>query len=245
MSNNLDQSHAGQDRDPGWNTLCRLGGVAALVLTLYALETIIQLVILGGQPATAIEAFHALKANRIVGLMRLDFPTILAIPLYYLLFFGLFAALRGAGLAYVTISTAFVFIGVTLVLATPTALSMAALSDKYAAAKTEAARIQLEAVGETILATDIWHGTGAFMGGLLVQSGALLICVLMLRSPVFGKFIAWVGILVHGLDLAHIVAGAFLPSVGVVLMATAGPLYLIWLPLTGRRLLRLGKVSGT
>ena len=45
--------------------------------------------------------------------------------------------------------------------------------------------------------------------------------------------------MMHGLDLAHIVSGLFLPASGVVLMAIAGPLYPIWFFLVGRRLLQL------
>jgi hypothetical protein len=86
----------------------------------------------------------------------------------------------------------------------------------------------------------MWHGTGAVIGAILLQSGAVLISVVMLRSTVFGKAIAWVGIVTHGLDLAHIVLGLFLPVAGVVLMAVAGPLYLVWFPLVGRRLVQLG-----
>lgn len=216
-----------------------------MILIVYSLATIVQLIFLGGQPATAAEAFSLLQSNKIVGLLRLDLPTVVVMPLYYLLFLGLFAALRRLDRANATLSTALVFVGVTLLLATPTALSMVSLSQKYAAATTEATRAQLLAAGEAILATDIWHGTGAIMGGILVQSGAVLISVVMLRSSVFGKTTAYLGIVMHGLDLAHIVFGVFLPLSGVVLMAIAGPLYPIWLFLVGRRLLQLATTGST
>jgi hypothetical protein len=89
------------------------------------------------------------------------------------------------------------------------------------------------------VAADLWHGTGAILGGVLLQCGAVLICVVMLRGGVFSKATAWLGIVMHGLDLAHIVCGLLLPVSGVVLMAIAGPLYPIWLFLVGRRLLKL------
>jgi hypothetical protein len=126
------------------------------------------------------------------------------------------------------IATCLAFVGVTLLLATPTALSMILLSEKYAAATTEAMRMQIEAAGEAIMAADIWHGTGA-----------VLICVVMLRGRAFGRTIAYMGIVMHGLDLGHILCGLFLPAAGFVLMAVAGPLYPVWFLLVGRRLLRL------
>jgi hypothetical protein len=162
-------------------------------------------------------------------------------PLYYLLFLGLFAALREADCGPVILATGLAFAGVTLVLATPSALSMLSLGDKYAAATTDQARSQLLAAGEAILAADMWHGTGAIIGGILLQSGAVLVSVVMLRTRVFSRTTACVGIVTHGLDLAHAVLGPFVPLAGVVLMAIAGPLYLAWFPLVGRRLLRLGR----
>lgn len=231
----------GESATSDWNGLCWTGGIAAFVLIVYSLATMVQLVVLGGQPATAAEAFSLLQNNRIVGLLRLDLPTVLAMPLYYFVFIGLFAALRRADCAYVTLSAGLAFVGVTLLLATPTALSMVSLSEKYSAASTETVRVQIQAAGEAILATDIWHGTGAIMGGILLQSGTVLVSVVMLRSDVFSRTIAYIGILTHGLDLAHIILGVFLPAAGIVLMAVAGPLYLIWFPLVGRRLLQLGR----
>jgi hypothetical protein len=219
--------------------LCWTGGIAALFLIVYSLSTIVQLIVLGGPPATAAEAFRLLQSDRIVGLLRLDLPTIVAMPLYYFVFLGLCAALKRTDWANAVISTSLAFVGVTLLLATPTALSMISLSQKYVAATTEATRTQFLAAGEAILATDIWHGTGAIMGGILVQSGAVLISVVMLRSSVFSRTTAYLGILMHGLDLARIVLGLFLPASGIVMMALAGPLYPVWFFLVGRGLLKL------
>jgi hypothetical protein len=50
-----------------------------------------------------------------------------------------------------------------------------------------------------------------------------------------------VGLVTHGLDLLHVVLGPFVPVAGVVFMAIAGPLYLIWFPMVGWKLLRLGR----
>ena len=219
--------------------LCRIGGIAAFLLIVYSLATIVQMLVLGGQPTSAVQAFDLLQHHRAVGLLRLDLPTVAVLPLYYLLFLGLYAALRRTNRAQALLSTVLVFAGLTLVLATPTALSLIPLSDKYAVATSDVLRTQLLAAGEAIMAADIWHGTGAILGGVLLQCGAVLICVVMLRGSVFGKATAWLGIVMHALDGAHIVGGLFLPVSGVVLMAIAGPLYPVWLFLVGRRLLQL------
>ena len=132
--------------------------------------------------------------------------------------------------------------GVMLFLTTPSAFSWLPLSEKFAAAS-EAQKTLLLAAGESILASDMWHGTGALMGGLLLQTGTLLASLLMLRSNIFGKITGWLGVAMHGLDLLHILAGIFLPALGVVLMMIAGQLYLVWFPLLARDFFRLGKSS--
>jgi hypothetical protein len=235
------QAAAAGSSETGWGGICRIDGVATFILMAYSLATMVQLVVLGGQPTTAAAAFSLLQDNRVLGLLRLDLPTVLALPLYYFVLLGLFVALRRSDTAYATLSTSLAFVGVTLALATPTALSMLSLSEKYAAATKEPVRVQLLAAGEAVLATDIWHGTGAIIGGLLLQSGAVLISVVMLRSKVFAKTVGYVGIVAHGLDLAHGLLGPLVPGVSFVLMAIAGPLYLIWFPLVGGRLLQLGQ----
>jgi hypothetical protein len=134
-----------------------------------------------------------------------------------------------------------VFVGVTLLLATPSVFSMMNLSDKYALATTEAQRNQVLAAGEAILASDMWHGTGAIMGSFLIQIGALIFSFVMLRGQIFNKFTAYVGIITHGLDFAHLVFLLILPAIGTTLMIFAGTLYLLWFPLIGIRLIQIGK----
>ena len=77
-----------------WTGVCRASGIAAFIFLMYCLATMVQIAVLGGPPSTVEEAFQMLQQNKAVGLLRLDFPTVLVLPLYYLLFFGLFAALK-------------------------------------------------------------------------------------------------------------------------------------------------------
>jgi hypothetical protein len=231
----------GESTPSSWRGLCKTGGVAAWLLMAYSLGTMVQLLVLGGQPATAAEAFSLIQQNRIVALLRLDLPTVLALPLYYLVFLGLFAVLHRDDLSYTTLATTLAFVGVTLLLATPMGLSMVPLSDGYAAATAEEARTQLLGAGEAIMAADMWHATGAFVGSILLQAGAVLVSVAMLRTRVFSKTTAYVGLVTHGLDSLHAITTPFMPRVGFLLMAVAGPLYVVWFPLIGRRLIALSR----
>ncbi len=226
----------------GWadlSTLSRIGGIAALLLVIYSLEMMVQIVVLGSQPTSAAQAFDLLQHHRVLALLRLDLPTIAVMPLYYLVFLGLFAALRRNNYAHSLLATALAFVGTTLLLATPTALSMLPLSDKFADATSDVARNQLLAAGEALMAADIWHSTGAILGAVLLQCGAVLISIVMLRGSIFSKTTAWMGIVMHGLDLAHIFAGLFLPIFAAILLSIAGLLYRFWFLLVGLRMLRL------
>ena len=227
--------------DSGFRSLCKAGGIASFVFIIYSLITIVILSAFGGPPSTAAQAFSMLETNPVLGLLRMDLLTVIFIPLYYLIFLGIFLALNGKKNPWSIIALLSVFVGVTLFLATPSVFSMLNLSDKYAVATGENEQTQLLAAGEAILASDMWHGTGAIFGGILIQFGALVLSILMLPGNVFNKLTAYVGIITHGLDFAHFFFLLLLPPVGVILLAIAGTLYLVWFPLIGVRLIQIGK----
>ena len=219
--------------------LYQLGGLTCMILIAYSLITMLIMVGIGTPPETIEECFSMLQENRLYGLLRLDILTVFVMPLYYLLFYSIYLALKDTNKELLSISTILVFVGLTLFLATPSVFSYLYLSDEYAKAIIESDKNQIIAAGEAILASDMWHGTGAKIGGILMQLGALIISMTMLKSNVFNKLTAYTGIVTHGLDLAHIIIGFFLPTVGIILMAIAGPLYLLWFPLIGIRLFKL------
>jgi hypothetical protein len=223
-----------------WNGLFNIAGIAAVTLLVYSLVTMVLLMMIGGSPETALEGFNLLQENRLIGLLRLDLLTILAMPLYYVLLVGAFAALRNTQISYALLAFVLGCAGVTLVLATPSALSFLTLSDQFASASSEGAKTMLLGAGEAILASDLWHGSGAIIGGLILQTSLLIISLIMLSSRAFSKLTAWLGILTHGLDMLHILVAFFLPVGGVALMMIAGPLYLVWFPLLARDFFRLG-----
>jgi hypothetical protein len=121
----------------------------------------------------------------------------------------------------------------------PSVFSYLNLSDKFGSATSDIQKNQLLAAGEAIWASDIWHGTGAVIGGILLQAGALLFSIAMLRSTIFTRLTGIIGIIMFGFDLLHIIIGLFSPTVGNILMFIAGPMYLIWFPLVGIRLFKL------
>lgn len=229
--------------DSDWKGLCKIGGAAALIIVVCSLITMIVVLTLGAEPRTASEYFTVLNNNRVVGLFRLYFSDVISIVCYYPLFFGLYAALRRTDAAYAALATTLAFVGSTLWFAAHPAFSMLALSDRHAAASTDALRSQLLAAGEAIHALDQYRSTGGIIGAILSLGAAVLISSVMLRSNIFSKVTAYMGILANGLDLTRLIIGIFVPGRADFLMAIAGPLYLVWFILLGRRLFQLGHLE--
>ena len=228
-----------------WKTLYRIGGWAALIWIVYSLVTMILLTVVGGQPNTVLEAFELLEENRLVGLLRLDILTVLIMPLNYPIYLTLCIALQKHHPSYATLGALIAFAGITLFLATPSAISMVPLSESYSTSTTVAEQQRLLAAGEALLASNMWANTGAILGGVLILIAGIIFSVLMLSSGVFGRWTAYVGILTHGLDLAHSFAGIFSPTFGVILIAIAGVFYLVWFPLLARDLFLLARSDNT
>lgn len=226
---------------PSHKTTYWLGGLICAILIIYSIATLVVMFMIGTPPETIIECFSMLNENKFLGLLRLDILTVFTMPLYYVLFYSIYIALKNHESDSLRISIIFIFAGLTLFLATPSVFSYLHLSDRYVLATSEIEKSQLLAAGEAIIVSDMWHGTGPKIGGLLIQVGALIISILMLKNKVFSKATAYIGILTHGLDLLHILIGFFLPVVGAILMPIAGTLYLVWFPLIGLRLNKLSK----
>ncbi len=225
----------------GYKQIFTIGAWTCLVLIIYSLITMLLLVFLGGPPETIGETYQLLQTNKFETLLRLDILTVFVMPVYYLMYFSIFVALKQTNFGLTSMATLLIFVGLTLFLASPSVFSFLHLSDKFALAQSEVEKNMLLAAGEAILSVDIWHGTGAVLGGLITHIGIVLVCVVMLQSDVFSKLTAYTGLFVHGLDLVHIAIGFFLPTASFILMAIAGPFYLLWFPLVGWRLFKLAK----
>lgn len=222
-----------------WSSLFRWGSWAAIILLTYSVITLLIVVLLGAAPATAQECFQIIQNNPWTGVLRLDVLTVLAMPVFLFLYVVLCRAMYRSSVVSTTVGAASAFLGVTLVVSNASVLSMVQLSKQYVDASTEARKAIFLAAGEAVMSTDMWHATSAVLGGVLIQVAGVLICIVMVRGGVFSRLTGYLGIVTHVLDLAHILVSLFLPAAGIVLMALAGPLYLVWLPLVGRRLYQL------
>ena len=238
-----------------WKSLSRVGGVAALLAGLLFRRNLaaeIGLFINQQSPETVSDWFTLLQGNRLLGLAYLNIFDLLNYALVGLIFLSLYATLNRVNKGYLAVAATFALIGVGVYFASNTALSMLALSDQYAGATTEAHRTQLLSAGEALLVLNRFCGPGAHPGSggylslLLIALAGMITSIIMLRSDLFSRGTAVVGILASGFDLGYCIAYLFVPGVDSVLLVVifipaAGLFLMIWHLMVGWRLFRLGK----
>jgi hypothetical protein len=113
----------------------------------------------------------------------------------------------------------------------------------YSAATTEAQRAAYLASGQALDAVS-QYGLFYSMGFFLVAIAGLIVSMAMLRSKIFNKIVACVGIVANVLSLGNYV-GSALASTNIAWLAaiviTGGLLSFIWWALIGLKLCQLGR----
>lgn len=235
--------------------LYRTGAVAALVATIFFRRNISAELFgfkgfgLFDVPATFPESaedwFAQFQADRLLGLALFDVFDLVNYFLVGLIFLALYAALRRTSQGAMLVATVLGLLGITVHFASNQAFSMLDLSDQYAAATTEAQRAILLASGEAMLA--VHQGTGSYLGLFLVTLAGLIISIVMLRSSVFSRATAWVGILANGLALFYFPAVALAPvlalgpEMAALPIVISAPFRILWYVLIAVGLLRLAR----
>ncbi|GEM_PF-144389 len=222
--------------DWAWKPLCKVGGAAALaILLLMAVQ--IAVFEAGPPPSTVTGWFELFQKSPLLGLLDMDLLLIVDQVLMALVFLALYVTLRWSRQPFMAIALAFALLGIAAYFASATAFEMLSLSGKYAAATAEAERSVLLAAGEVALAT--WQGT-AFNVGYVLEGAALLITALvMLRSDIFSKETAYVGIVLGVMSLVP----PTVPAVGMFFALGSLTPLAVWLLLVARRLFQLGRAA--
>jgi len=237
-----------------WKSLYRIGGMAALIAGLLFRRNIAAEIGLFSQypyPVTVSDWFALLQSNRLLGLTYLNIFDIVNYALVGLMFLALTVVLKRVNRSYMAIAMTLGLLGIAVYFASNMAFSMLSLSEQYAAATTEIQKTKLLAAGEVLLAINRFSnagahpGSGGYMSLLLIAFAGMITSVIMLRSDVFNRATAYVGILASAFDLAYCVAYAFMPTVdsellAVIFIPAAGLFLMIWHIMVGWRLYQLG-----
>ncbi len=226
--------------DKNLKSLYIIGGVAALLQLATLLAMAVVMATLGPKPTSAEEYFMIQQSSKLESVLRGDFLTLILIGLYLGTFPALYVALRRVSPIYTALAALFTFIVVALAFAGEPTFSLLDLGDQYAAATTDAMRAQFLAAGEALIASGVWHSSGAYMSGILLQGAGVMISIIMLRSQDFSKVTAYAGLVGNALDLTQHILHPFVPAISEIIQMVMGPFYMVWFPMLGRDLIRLG-----
>lgn len=220
--------------------------MAALVVVLL---TVIEVVffIIYPQPSTISGWFELFHSSPILGLLDFWGLELFMYAMFIFVFLALYIALKRVNQWSMAVALTLALLGVAIFYATNNPFSMLTLSNKYAAATTDAQRSALLGAGEAVLANTNQRAVGGFNIGLFMVSFAgLIISVVMLRSTAFSRATAYIGILAFGLSLADYMRQAITSSVAIALLVIfPGALFLVvWFSLLSQRLLQLGRIRG-
>ena len=248
-----------QNSTANWKPLYLTGGIAALLAVFVfrrnlgaELSLLAMLGIVDGVPTTPLTSagdwFRLFQENRLVALTLLNLFDLVEYALLGLIFLALYVALRRARPSAMLVATTAGLMGITVYFASNQALSMLALSERYAAATTDAQRSAYLAAGEALLAANnpesITQGAGIYVSLFLVLLAGLISSVAMLRSAVFSKGTAVVGILANGIGLCYFITLIFLPAVYWIPHPISAPFRVVWYFLIALKLFKLARQPG-
>ncbi|MFC1619715.1 hypothetical protein ACFL45_07195 [Candidatus Neomarinimicrobiota bacterium] len=228
-----DQDTNGKTADSPWKSLYRIGAVAALiVVAMIPVQSF--LFIAYPPPETVLGYFTLFQDNWLLGLLAFDLLYLIDNTLLILLFLALYAALRRTSQSLMAIALTISLVGIATYYSSNPGFEMLSLSSQYAAATTNAQRALFLAAGQGMLAS--YTGTAYDVYYVLNAAALLLIAMVMLRSRIFSKATAYIGLLAGGLMIIP-------ASAGIIGMAFAFASLLPWAifsVLIALRLFRLG-----
>lgn len=220
--------------DSRWLGLYKTGAIAAWVsLALIPIQSIIYVV--SPPPGTVAGFFTLMQESWLRGLLSLDLLYMVSTILVVFIYLPLYAALRRTSPSAMAVALTLGLISIAVYFASNVSFEMLSLSGRYAAAATEAQKSIFLASGETLLA--IYQG-GAFdayyiLGAITV----LIISVVMLRTNIFSRWTASIGLAAGVLMLVPSTAG----TLGIVLAFLSLLPTAVWLILLALRFAQLGR----
>jgi hypothetical protein len=189
------------------NNLDNLYKPAAIAATLIVLLIPVQILFFGltPPPETPEGFFHLFNENLFLGLISLDLLYVVSNTLIIFVYLGLFAALRKADLAGMTVALVIGFIGIAAYYSSTVIFEMNALSHQYTEASTAISRDQITAQGNLLLLR--YKGTAFDIYYVLNAVTLILISRIMLKDDTFSKSTAIWGLAAGILMLIPSTAG--------------------------------------
>jgi hypothetical protein len=247
----LPSENKSQSSYVSWRNLYRVGAIAAILSAVIFRRNLgaeATLLVAQSPPTTASGWFALLNDNTLLGLVFLNIFDIFDYILVGLMFLSLYIVLKETHRGFMAIALCLSLVGILVYVFSNTAFTMLSLSSKYAVATTGAQRSALLTAGQAVLAEGnpgaTYQGTGGLTSLLLLAIAGLMTSVIMLRSRIFNRATACVGILAGVFDFIYIFGSGFVPETDFLIFSSslegsAGLLLFLWHFLIGIKLYKL------
>lgn len=235
--------------------MAKTAGIAALLVAALILAEAVLFVI-RPQPGTVQEWFVLLSEQPVQGAIAF---WALELPMYaaFVLVFAALAFLLRRSPGTVgrgnpawggpTIAALFALVGAAVFYAGNNPSAIMALSKSFAEATTSVEQAALVAAGRAVLAQTGQRAVGAFNIGLLfVTVAGIMVSVAMVKSPLFSRATAIIGILAHGLSLADYLRQLVTdsPLVALAVIMPGAILIVVWFVMVGVQMLGRRRSAG-
>ncbi len=234
-----------------WKDVIKIGAIAALVAAILFRRWLSVEVSLFASfnisglptttPVTILDWFSLLQSNRIIGLIQLNVLDFINYALVGLIFLSLYVVLKKSSTGAATLALLMTFTGIGIYFACNQSFSILALADKYSMAISDAQKATFLAAGEALLIQNdpLVFGNGVFWAFMLVNGAGLIYAIAMLKSPIFTKLMAVMGIIANGSGLFYFFTVLIKPELTFIPLSLSAPFLLVWYILIGVRFLKL------
>jgi hypothetical protein len=243
----MNQVSDTETADPAYQSLYKLGGVAAWTVAVLTIGEVIFFSFYP-QPTTVSGWFGLFQNNKVVGLLDFWGLEVLMYVMFILVFLALYFVLRKTSQVPMLIALTFALLGIGVFIATNNPFSMLSLSNQYTNATTAGERSSLLSAGQAILANTNQRAVSGFnMGLFLVYTAGLIVSSVMFQSKSFSRPTAYVGVLAYALSLTDYLREALTSSaiIALLVILPGALLSVIWFAMVGHRLYQLGKHEKT
>jgi hypothetical protein len=172
-----------------WQSICWLGGTAALLIVLTALAEMLITFLPGGYTTAerVTEWFALLQNHPFLGLRNLGLLNIIMVALDIPLAFTLYWVHRKITPSLAALALILSLMGTAIFYGTNRAFPMLDLSTQYAATASDTQRTALEAAGQAMLAVGQSHTAGTFLAFFFSEIAGILMAVVLLRGKLFNR----------------------------------------------------------
>lgn len=217
-----------------WKPLFKIAGLALYAINFFVVIQIIVYMV-SPPPKEVVGFFHLFQKNTLLGLLSLDLIMLADWVLEIPALLALYIVLKRKNESYVLLATVLAMIGIAIYFASGVAFEMLLLSNQYAHATSEIQKQILLSSGETLLAT--YQGTAFNVSYVLVAVALLIDSVVMLKSEIFSRKTAYIGIGMGVLMLVPPTAG----TIGLILSFLSLIPMVVWFVLVGNTFLKLSR----